>query len=140
MKIHLIRERATKEQFAEMLAMLQARIKLAVDVERGILAGGGEMHGQTFGARLFKQLPGCRNFGVEIRGQRRIQVGKAFDEINDEQRGLLAKPDAAHKPAFLIEFRVVAHNYQISANCKIKSGKISSPETVAGWCKTSTSL
>ena len=44
MKIHLIREHATKEQFAEMLAMLQARIKLAVDVERGILAGGGEMH------------------------------------------------------------------------------------------------
>ena len=44
MKIHLIRERVTREQLDEMLATLKARIKLAVDVERGILAGGGEMH------------------------------------------------------------------------------------------------
>jgi hypothetical protein len=42
MKIHFIRERATKEQLAEMLEELQSYIKLAVDVERGILAGGGE--------------------------------------------------------------------------------------------------
>ena len=42
MKIHLIRERATKEQLAEMLEELQSYIKLAVDIERGILAGGGE--------------------------------------------------------------------------------------------------
>ena len=44
MKIHLIRERATKEQLAEMLEELQSYIKLAVDIERGIIAGGGEWH------------------------------------------------------------------------------------------------
>jgi hypothetical protein len=42
--IHLIRERATKQQMREMLEMLETYVKLAVDVERGILAGGGAMH------------------------------------------------------------------------------------------------
>lgn len=44
MKIHLLRERATPEQVVEMLEELQTYIKLAVDVERGIAAGGGEWH------------------------------------------------------------------------------------------------
>lgn len=44
MKIHLLREGATPEQVAEMLEELQTYIKLAVDVERGIVAGGGEWH------------------------------------------------------------------------------------------------
>jgi Protein of unknown function (DUF5674) len=42
--IYIIRERATPEQIKEMLEMLQTYIKLAVDIERGILAGGGVMH------------------------------------------------------------------------------------------------
>jgi len=42
--IHLIRERATKQQMQEMLEILETYVKLAVDVERGILAGGGAMH------------------------------------------------------------------------------------------------
>jgi hypothetical protein len=42
--IYIIRDRATPEQIEEMLQMLQTYIKLAVDVERGILAGGGAMH------------------------------------------------------------------------------------------------
>jgi hypothetical protein len=42
--IHLIRERATKQQMEEMLEMLETYVKLAVDIERGILAGGGAMH------------------------------------------------------------------------------------------------
>lgn len=42
--IHIIRERATPEQMKEMLEMLETYIKLAVDIERGILAGGGAMH------------------------------------------------------------------------------------------------
>lgn len=44
MKIHLLRERATPAQVAEMLEELQTYIKLAVDVERGVAAGGGEWH------------------------------------------------------------------------------------------------
>ncbi len=46
MMSHIIRERATKEQIQEMLELYQAEnyIKLAVDVELSIAAGGGEMH------------------------------------------------------------------------------------------------
>ncbi len=42
--IYLIQDRATKEQIEEMLETLGSYIKLAVDIERGILTGGGEYH------------------------------------------------------------------------------------------------
>jgi hypothetical protein len=42
--IYIIRDRATPEQIKDMLQMLQTYIKLAVDIDRGILAGGGAMH------------------------------------------------------------------------------------------------
>lgn len=42
--IHLIKEKATPKQIDEMLVTLQSYIKLAVDIERRILAGGGELH------------------------------------------------------------------------------------------------
>jgi len=42
--IHVIRERATKQQLQEMMEILETYIKLAVDIERGILAGSGAMH------------------------------------------------------------------------------------------------
>ncbi len=42
--IHLIQERATPEQINEMLEALETYIKLAVDIQSGILAGGGELH------------------------------------------------------------------------------------------------
>lgn len=42
--IHIIHEHATLEQMKDMLQMLQTYVKLAVDIERGILAGGGAMH------------------------------------------------------------------------------------------------
>ena len=44
MTIHIIRDRATPEQMQEMLDALGIYSKLAVDVELGILAGGGELH------------------------------------------------------------------------------------------------
>ena len=44
MKIHILRNRATPEQIQEMMEELETYIKLAVDVERSILAGGGEYH------------------------------------------------------------------------------------------------
>ena len=42
--IHIIRDRATSEEMKEMLEMLETYAKLAVDIKRGILAGGGSMH------------------------------------------------------------------------------------------------
>ena len=44
MKIVIIRNRASQEQVREMLEGLETYIKLAVDVQRNILAGGGEYH------------------------------------------------------------------------------------------------
>ena len=42
--IHLIQSRATPQQLTDMLQVLGTYIKLAVDIQRGILAGGGAMH------------------------------------------------------------------------------------------------
>ncbi|RIK62204.1 hypothetical protein DCC62_27175 [candidate division KSB1 bacterium] len=42
--IHIIRTRATPEQIAEMLPVFEFFIKLAVDIDREILAGGGARH------------------------------------------------------------------------------------------------
>ncbi len=42
--IYLIQERGTKDQVEQMLETLGDYIKLAVDIERKILAGGGELH------------------------------------------------------------------------------------------------
>ncbi len=44
MPIHLLRERATPEQMSEMLAELGSYIKFAVDIERKLAVGGGELH------------------------------------------------------------------------------------------------
>src|SRR4030042_4557010 len=42
--IHLLHSRATKKKIDEMLETLGVYIKLAVDIRRGILAGGGALH------------------------------------------------------------------------------------------------
>ena len=42
--IQVVRSRATLEQMQQMLKALGIYIKLAVDIERQILAGGGELH------------------------------------------------------------------------------------------------
>jgi len=42
--IYLICDRATQEQVNEMMQTLATYIKLAVDINRGILAGGGVYH------------------------------------------------------------------------------------------------
>ena len=42
--IHIIEREATQQQVTEMLESLGSYIKLAVDIERGVLAGGGVLH------------------------------------------------------------------------------------------------
>jgi len=44
MKIHLIHKHVTKEQIHDMLKALKSYIKLAVDIKREVLAGGGILH------------------------------------------------------------------------------------------------
>ncbi|WP_395089593.1 DUF5674 family protein [Armatimonas sp.] len=50
--IHLIRERTTVDQVSQMQEALGDYIKLAVDVERELLAGGGAMHADCEAALL----------------------------------------------------------------------------------------
>jgi len=42
--IHLIRRKSTPQQIGEMLEALETYIKVAVDVRREVLAGGGMLH------------------------------------------------------------------------------------------------
>lgn len=42
--ILLIKSKATQQQISEMLKNLDSYIKVAVDIKKGILAGGGVMH------------------------------------------------------------------------------------------------
>jgi hypothetical protein len=42
--IHMIRSRATRQQVEQMLEALDTYVKLAVDVQRGVLVGGGVLH------------------------------------------------------------------------------------------------
>ncbi len=50
--IHVITGRATSEQMQEMLEALQTYVKLAVDVRRRVLAGGGALHADCEAALL----------------------------------------------------------------------------------------
>jgi hypothetical protein len=40
----IVRDQATVQQLAEMRQQLDKYVKLAVDVRRGVLAGGGALH------------------------------------------------------------------------------------------------
>jgi hypothetical protein len=42
--LHILRDKATAEQVAEMLKEYESMIKIVVDIRRRIIAGGGEMH------------------------------------------------------------------------------------------------
>lgn len=42
--VHIVRHRATRAMMSEMLQSLGSYVKLAVDVRREVLAGGGELH------------------------------------------------------------------------------------------------
>lgn len=44
MHIHIIRKKATPMEIKEMLEALESYIKVAVDIERKIIAGGGLLH------------------------------------------------------------------------------------------------
>ena len=50
--VHVIRSRATPDQLTEMLEALNTYVKLAVDIRRGVLAGGGVMHADCESALL----------------------------------------------------------------------------------------
>ena len=54
MMIHFIAQQATPKQIEEMLETFGDTIKLAVDVKKGVLSGGGEFHADC-GAVLLQE-------------------------------------------------------------------------------------
>lgn|GEM_PF-7097644 len=52
MKIHILQTKLTEKQLRDTLEALGTYIKVAVDVERGLLAGGGEYHADCEGVLL----------------------------------------------------------------------------------------
>ncbi|MGB7062800.1 MAG: DUF5674 family protein [Candidatus Zixiibacteriota bacterium] len=42
--IHIVRSKATPQQLKDMLEALETYVKLAVDIRRGVLAGGGILY------------------------------------------------------------------------------------------------
>lgn len=50
--VQIVNSRATPQQIEEMLQALGAYIKLAVDIRRGVLAGGGGLHADCESALL----------------------------------------------------------------------------------------
>ena len=50
--IRIIRAKATGEQIQEMLEALETYIKLAVDIRKRVVAGGGELHADCEAALL----------------------------------------------------------------------------------------
>ena len=50
--IHLLKEKATPDQVQEMLKEYDDMIKIAVDIRRHVLSGGGEMHSDCESALL----------------------------------------------------------------------------------------
>ena len=50
--VHIIRSPAPRQQIDEMLETLETYIKLAIDIDRGLLAGGGALHADCEAALL----------------------------------------------------------------------------------------
>lgn len=46
--IHVIKKKATPSEIKDMLEALNSYIKLAVDVKREVMAGGGMLHNERF--------------------------------------------------------------------------------------------
>lgn len=92
MKIHLIKDRATKRQIDEMLSDLESYIKVAVDIRQGILAGGGVMH-----ADCEKVLIGAGSKQANIWGadwypkEKRVAFGSLINIARQNKRGVRLK-------------------------------------------------
>ncbi len=54
--IHVLEQPASAQQLSEMLEALGSYIKLAVDIEHAILAGGGELHADCEARLLVQEL------------------------------------------------------------------------------------
>ncbi len=85
MKIHILRQRATEKEIQEMLEELQNYIKLAVDVERNILAGGGEYHADCEEALLEDGSPQGDIWGADWYPESRIVEFGALINIRPHQ-------------------------------------------------------
>ena len=100
MGILILRQRAEKNQILEMLAELETLIKLAVDVERRVIAGGGEYHSDCEEALLNDGSKQDNVWGADWEPQSRMvsfgaminirpRLGKVSYELEDDNLRVL---------------------------------------------------
>ncbi|HEU0291169.1 MAG TPA: DUF5674 family protein [Anaerolineales bacterium] len=83
--IYILRERPTREQLVEMMKEYETMIKIVVDIRRGILAGGGEMHSDCESVLLDEDSEQDDLWGANwYPGQQRIE----FDSLINIRPGL----------------------------------------------------
>lgn len=63
--IHIIRGRASADQMSDMLKRLESYVKLAVDVRRRVLAGGGALHSDCEAVLLEDGSDQCDVWGAD---------------------------------------------------------------------------
>ena len=88
MEIHIIRQPATEKEIQEMLEELETYIKLAVDVERNILAGGGEYHADCEEALLEDGSQQEDVWGADWYPDSRMVAFSALINIRPHQKNL----------------------------------------------------
>jgi hypothetical protein len=94
MKIHILRQPATQKEVSEMLEELETYIKVAVDLEEGIIAGGGEYYADCEEA-LLEDGADRRTFGVLTGIQVPVRWHSALSSISAHNTiiaGLKSKP------------------------------------------------
>jgi hypothetical protein len=98
--IHIIRERATPQQIQEMLQDLGTYIKLAVDVERKILAGGGILHADCKAALLedgSRQVSIWERTGIPLHKKSYLNHRSTFAHIKTTGHWKLSFPISVSK-------------------------------------------
>jgi len=72
--IHLLRQPATAQQVKEMLEVHETYIKVAVDIHRDLLAGGGEFHADCGSVLVVvSSTAGIRRLVERVTGSSRLE-------------------------------------------------------------------
>lgn len=83
--ICIITEKATPKEIAEMEAVLGSYIKLAVDIEREILAGGGELHADCEDALIQSGSQSVNIWGADYNPNTRLVTFESLINIRPKQ-------------------------------------------------------
>ncbi len=91
-KVHLDKSKATQQQITEMLSALESYIKVAVDIQEGILAGGGVMHADCEGVLLKSGSRQTDVWGADwYPKEKRVAFGSLINIARQNKRGVRLK-------------------------------------------------